>query len=99
MQSQRNQHRRRPGRANSQLSVARAVFAAGAAVLPGITAAHAEVSTNNAGPVQQGQTGGVNNPAETISLSGTTSFAQFIQSGAISLLSPGSSIILHDGSG
>src|SRR5207302_6939486 len=71
------------------------VAAAVLAALPGL----ADISTNNGGPVQQGQTGGVNNSAETISLSGTTSFVSFIQSGAISLLSPGSSITLHNGSG
>ena len=74
------------------------MFAA-AAVLAAASAAVAEVSTNTAGPVQQGQTSGVNNPAETISLSGTTSFVSYIQSGAISLLSPGTSLTLHNGSG
>ncbi|MDB5321605.1 MAG: hypothetical protein JWN40_3236 [Phycisphaerales bacterium] len=72
---------------------------AGTATALAATSGFADVSTNTAGPVQQGQTAGVNNPAETISLSGTTSFLTFIQSGAISLLSPNSGITLHNGTG
>ena len=69
-----------------------------------VPTSHADVSTNTHGPVQNGQTDGgtgnsaLNNPAETISFSGAVSFATYIQTGAISLLTPGTSITLHNGS-
>jgi hypothetical protein len=57
----------------------------------------AGTSTNTGGPVQQGQNGGVNNPAVTISFSGQTALRTFDTSPAISELAPGTDIILHDG--
>jgi hypothetical protein len=50
-------------------------------------------------PVQQGQTSGVNNPAITISFSGQTALRAFNTSAAISELTPGTTIVLHDGAG
>jgi hypothetical protein len=64
--------------------------------------------TNNAGPVQQGTTTGAawsspgnppNNPAVTISFAGQTALKAFDESGGITDLAPGTSIVLHDGTG
>jgi len=57
----------------------------------------AGTSTNTSGPVQQGQNGGVNNPAVTISFSGQTALRTFDTSPSITELQPGTDIILHDG--
>jgi hypothetical protein len=59
--------------------------------------AMAGTSTNTSGPVQQGQNGGVNNPAVTISFSGQTALRTFDTSPSITELQPGTEIILHDG--
>src|SRR5450432_4168595 len=67
------------------------------------SAIHAGTSTNNTGPIQQGQSDGgtgnpaLNNPAVTISFSGQTALRNFNTSGAFTELQPGTSIILHDG--
>ncbi|MGD0140990.1 MAG: PEP-CTERM sorting domain-containing protein [Tepidisphaeraceae bacterium] len=64
--------------------------------------------TNNAGAVQQGTTTGAawsspgnppNNPAVTISFAGQTALKAFDESGGITDLAPGTSIVLHDGTG
>jgi len=54
-------------------------------------------NTVSSTPVQQGQTAGVNNNAITISFSGQTALRAFNTSAAISELTPGTTIVLHDG--
>src|SRR5450432_1685466 len=69
------------------------------------SALHAGTSNNTTGPVQQGQSDGGantpanNNPAITISFSGQTALRSFNTSGAFTELQPGTTIILHDGTG
>ncbi|MDP9173567.1 MAG: PEP-CTERM sorting domain-containing protein [Planctomycetota bacterium] len=69
-------------------------------------------ATNTSGPVQQGNTSAdpnyytdtgapftLNNPAVTISFSGQTALRNFFTTAGVSLLQPGTSITLHDGTG
>jgi hypothetical protein len=61
-------------------------------------AAFAQNFVNNSGPVQQGTNGsGNNNPAMTISFAGQTALQNFDESPGITELTPGTSIVLHDG--
>src|SRR5580692_11432967 len=81
---------------------AAAVAGAVAAVLSGINV-FATTYTNTSGPVQQGQSDGgtgnpsLNNPAVTISFAGQTALSNFDESPGITELTPGTSIVLHDG--
>jgi len=52
---------------------------------------------NSSGPVQQGTNDGSNNPAVTISFAGQTALQNFDESPGITELTPGTDIILHDG--
>lgn len=81
-----------------------AILAAVAASAASPLLLRAGTSTNTAGPVQQGQSDGnssgnpaLNNAAVTISFAGQTALRNFNNSGYISLLQPGTSIVLHNG--
>src|SRR5208282_2082864 len=79
-----------------------ALASAIAAVLGGANVL-ATTFTNTTGPVQQGQSDGgtgnpsLNNPAVTISFAGQTALSNFDESPGITDLTPGTSIVLHDG--
>jgi len=84
-------------RINRALILAGAV-AAGLNTIP----TFAGTSANTTGPVQQGTSDGSNNyannnPAVTISFAGQTALQNFDEGGGMTELSPGTDIVLHDG--
>ncbi|MDB5292095.1 MAG: hypothetical protein JWL69_3336 [Phycisphaerales bacterium] len=89
----------------NQFSRARTVLRVAALAALAAAPAFGGTSTNTTGPVQQGQSDGgsgnpsLNNPAETISLSGAQALRAFTTSPGLTLLSPGTSITLHNGAG
>jgi hypothetical protein len=87
---------------NSIKNVGMVYYAAAAALMGLPVIAVAGTSTNTVGPIQAGTSDGStnnskNNPAVTISFSGQTALRAFDTSPGITLLNPGTSIILHTG--